>query len=267
MLGQPVEPIALAGDGDDKTWLFGIRLDLAAQSPDDHVDAAVERLEAPARHRLEQRVATEDAPGVATKKRSSANSPRVSGIASPDSRESVKASRSRTRPAKRMRRAASRGGSILSDSGSSRMDGRAIGTCVDYNSRPRLFTSRLPRRHLPFTQLIYHRNSYRQNTYFTRSSSVMGVQNSGWQSAGARQVEDLSNIWTFSGGAPISRASLLATASPSAAQAQFGGMNQIISGPVAARSKATAGRSRSRKPEASPAARTASTPSPSRSRS
>jgi hypothetical protein len=59
----------------------------------------------------------------------------------------------------------------------------------------------------------------------------MGMQNSGWQSAGAGQVEDLSDIWTFGGGAPISRASLLATASPSAAQAQFGGMNQIISGP------------------------------------
>ena len=29
----------------------------------------------------------------------------------------------------------------------------------------------------------------------------MGMQNSGWQSAGAR-LEDLSNIWTFSGGAP-----------------------------------------------------------------
>ncbi len=41
----------------------------------------------------------------------------------------------------------------------------------------------------------------------------MGMQNGGWQSAGARQVEDLSNIWTFSGGAPISRASLLAGAS------------------------------------------------------
>ena len=48
----------------------------------------------------------------------------------------------------------------------------------------------------------------------------MGMQNSGWQSAGAR-LEDLSNIWPFSEGAPISRASLLATASPSAAQAQF----------------------------------------------
>ena len=60
----------------------------------------------------------------------------------------------------------------------------------------------------------------------------MGMQNSGWRSAGAR-LEDLSNISTFSGGAPISRASLLATASPSAAQAQFGGKNRIISGPVA----------------------------------
>jgi hypothetical protein len=59
----------------------------------------------------------------------------------------------------------------------------------------------------------------------------MGMQKSGWRSAGARQIEDPSNIWTFSGGAPISRASLLATASPSAAQAQFGGMIQIISGP------------------------------------
>ena len=38
----------------------------------------------------------------------------------------------------------------------------------------------------------------------------MGVQISGWQSAGAPQVEDLSNISTFSGGR---RASLLAGAS------------------------------------------------------
>ncbi len=59
----------------------------------------------------------------------------------------------------------------------------------------------------------------------------MGMQNSGWQSAGAR-LEDLSNIWPLSGGAPISRASLLGTASPSAAQAQFGGTSQIISGSV-----------------------------------
>ena len=41
----------------------------------------------------------------------------------------------------------------------------------------------------------------------------MGVQKSGWQSLGARQVEDLSNTSTFSGGGRISRASLLATAS------------------------------------------------------
>ncbi len=61
----------------------------------------------------------------------------------------------------------------------------------------------------------------------------MGMQNSGWRSAGARLVEDPSDIWTFSGGAPISRASLLATASPSAVQTHFGGINRIISGPVA----------------------------------
>jgi hypothetical protein len=60
----------------------------------------------------------------------------------------------------------------------------------------------------------------------------MGVRTSDWQSAGAGQVEDLSDILTFGGGAPISRDFLLATASPSAAQARFGGLNQIISGPV-----------------------------------
>jgi hypothetical protein len=45
----------------------------------------------------------------------------------------------------------------------------------------------------------------------------MGVQTSDWQSTGAGQVEDLSDILTFSGRAPILRASLLANASPSAA--------------------------------------------------
>ena len=59
----------------------------------------------------------------------------------------------------------------------------------------------------------------------------MGMQNSGWRSVGAR-LEDLSDIWTFSGGARISRAALLATASPSAAQAQLGGTNLIISTPT-----------------------------------
>jgi len=69
----------------------------------------------------------------------------------------------------------------------------------------------------------------------------MGMQKSGWRSAGARQVEDLSDIWTFGGGARIWRASLLATASPCAAQAQFGGKNQIISGPVAGPIKSNGG--------------------------
>ncbi len=68
----------------------------------------------------------------------------------------------------------------------------------------------------------------------------MGMQKSGWQSVGAR-LEDLSSIWPFSGGAPISRASLLAAASPSAAQAQFGGKNQIISGPVVGPIKSNGG--------------------------
>ncbi len=41
----------------------------------------------------------------------------------------------------------------------------------------------------------------------------MGMMKSGWRSAGARQVEDPSNIWTFGGAAPMSRASLVAGAS------------------------------------------------------
>ena len=41
-LCQPVEPIALAGDGDDEPRLLGVGLDLAAQPPDQNVDAAVE---------------------------------------------------------------------------------------------------------------------------------------------------------------------------------------------------------------------------------
>jgi hypothetical protein len=61
----------------------------------------------------------------------------------------------------------------------------------------------------------------------------MGGQKSGWRSAGARQVEDLSDISTVSGDAWISRASLPAGVSPSAARTQFSGANQIISGPVA----------------------------------
>ena len=59
----------------------------------------------------------------------------------------------------------------------------------------------------------------------------MGMQNNGGR-ARALARRSLSNISPFCGGTPISRASLLATASLSAAQAQFGGMNRITSGPV-----------------------------------
>ena len=73
----------------------------------------------------------------------------------------------------------------------------------------------------------------------------MGVKKSGRRSACARQVERLSNISTFSGGARISRAALLAGASlvaigalaaPDRALAACSGLDQIIStsrtGPV-----------------------------------
>ena len=73
----------------------------------------------------------------------------------------------------------------------------------------------------------------------------MGGQKSGRRSARARQVEGLSNISTFSGGARISRASLLAGASlvalgalaaPDRALAECSGLDQTIStsrtGPV-----------------------------------
>ena len=46
-LRQPVEAIALAGHGDDQSGRLRIGLDLSPQPPDQHVDAAVERLEAP----------------------------------------------------------------------------------------------------------------------------------------------------------------------------------------------------------------------------
>ena len=59
-LRQPIEPIALAGDGDDEPRLLGVGLDLAAQPPDQNVDAAVERLEAPVGQGVQQRVPADD---------------------------------------------------------------------------------------------------------------------------------------------------------------------------------------------------------------
>ena len=61
-LRQPVEAIALAGHGDDQSGRLRIGLDLFPQPPDKHVDAAVERLEAPVGERVQQSVAADDPP-------------------------------------------------------------------------------------------------------------------------------------------------------------------------------------------------------------
>ena len=59
-LRQPVESIALPRHGDDETRLLRIGLDLAAQPADLHVDAAVERLEAPATQGVQEYVPAKD---------------------------------------------------------------------------------------------------------------------------------------------------------------------------------------------------------------
>ena len=78
-----------------------VRLDLAPEPPDHHVDGAVERLEPPARRRVEQRVAAEDAPRVAREEAQQRHCAarqrhRLARVA-----REQQASRSRTRPAKR----------------------------------------------------------------------------------------------------------------------------------------------------------------------
>ena len=59
--------LVAARHGDDEARRLRVRLDLAPQPPDHHVDAAVERLEPPARGRVEQHIAAEDAPRVTRK--------------------------------------------------------------------------------------------------------------------------------------------------------------------------------------------------------
>jgi hypothetical protein len=59
-LSEPVEAVALAGDGDDQSSLLGVWLDLATQFADRHVDAAVERLETPVGEGVQQTVAADD---------------------------------------------------------------------------------------------------------------------------------------------------------------------------------------------------------------
>ena len=53
---QPVEAITLAGHRHDEPRLFGVRLDLAPQSADQHIDASVEGLELPVERCVQQRV-------------------------------------------------------------------------------------------------------------------------------------------------------------------------------------------------------------------
>ena len=60
---QPVEAITLAGHGDDQARLLRIGLDLAAQFPYQHVDAAVERLETPFGEGVQQSVAADHPSG------------------------------------------------------------------------------------------------------------------------------------------------------------------------------------------------------------
>ena len=90
-------------------------------------------------------------PGRVTNTRSSANSPRVSEIASPDSRASVRASRSRTRPAKLT---GADGGFKPSNSGTSRMASRPSPECEVITLLAVLFTSGLPCRRPPFTAIV-----------------------------------------------------------------------------------------------------------------
>ncbi len=60
---QPVEPVALAGDGDDESRAFRIGLDFSPQFPDQNVDAAVERLETPLGEGVQQSVAADHPSG------------------------------------------------------------------------------------------------------------------------------------------------------------------------------------------------------------
>jgi hypothetical protein len=97
-LRQPVKAVALAGDGGDQKRMLRIRLDLAAQLADQHVDAAVEWLETPVGKGVQQCVAGDNPPWLVTKILSRPNKARVKGIISPESRARVQASRLRTSP-------------------------------------------------------------------------------------------------------------------------------------------------------------------------
>jgi hypothetical protein len=57
---QCVEPIALAGHGDDEARRFGVRFDLAPQANNERVDAAVKQFERPVGDGLQDGVSTQD---------------------------------------------------------------------------------------------------------------------------------------------------------------------------------------------------------------
>ncbi len=59
---QPIEAIAFSRHGDDETRLLRIGLDLSPQLPDQHVHAAVERLEPPMGEGVHESVAANHPP-------------------------------------------------------------------------------------------------------------------------------------------------------------------------------------------------------------
>jgi hypothetical protein len=59
-LRQPIEAIALTGHGDDQTRLLEIGLDLASELANQHVDAAVERLETAVGEGVQQSVTADN---------------------------------------------------------------------------------------------------------------------------------------------------------------------------------------------------------------
>jgi hypothetical protein len=58
---QPIEAITLAGHRDDEARLLGIRLDLAPQPADQHIDASVEGLELPVERCVQEHVPAQGA--------------------------------------------------------------------------------------------------------------------------------------------------------------------------------------------------------------
>jgi hypothetical protein len=156
-LRQPVEPVALAGYGDDQTRLLRVRLDLAAQPPDQHVHTAVERFEAPLGEGVQQNVAADDLSRPADERPQQSELPRVRRMASPESRASVQASRLSTRPANRTDDGSSREG-LASTAVASRISGYPKNIRMNYLRSERI-TSCLPSEHIPLTPRVHCKSS------------------------------------------------------------------------------------------------------------